>query len=116
MILLIVGKGLHAHYIKGHFVTSLMNGHVKMSFAIGRAEPFCACMAHKRVGAALQVSVWLWWVVGMPMLSMAPVGYVRRHPWRLKRQPGFGRGPGRFFLRSRKGLSFGLIWRPFRGL
>jgi len=98
MILLIVGKGLHASYSTGRLMTPLMNGYVKMAFAIGRVEPFCVCMAHKRVGAASQVSVRLWWVVGMPMLSIAPVGYVRCHPWRLKGQPGFGRGPGRFFF------------------
>jgi len=60
MILLIVGKGLHAPYSKGHLITSLMNGHVKTASAIGRTEPFCACMAHKGVDAASQVSGQLW--------------------------------------------------------
>jgi len=55
MILLIVGKGLHAAYSKGHFVTSLMNVHIKMAFAIGRVEPFWACMAHKGVDAGSQM-------------------------------------------------------------
>jgi len=55
MILLIVGKGLHASYSKGRFKTPLMNGHVKMAFAIGRVEPFWACMAHKGVDAGSQM-------------------------------------------------------------
>jgi len=49
MVLLIVGKRHRAPYSKGHFMTYLMNGYVKTAFAIGRAMPFCACVAHKGV-------------------------------------------------------------------
>ena len=56
MVLLIVGKQHCAPYSKGHFMTFLMEEYVKMASAIGRAKPFCACMAHKGVDAASQMT------------------------------------------------------------
>jgi len=97
-------------------MTSLMNGYVKMAFAIGRAEPFCACMAHKGVDAGSQVFGQLQWAASMPGSLLVSVEYIQRHLWRLKWCPGLGRGPGRHFSRSRKGHSCGPIWRAFRGL
>jgi len=87
-----------------------------MAFAIGSVEPFCTCMAHKEEDAASRVFGQLRWVASMPISLTVPVGYIQRHIWRLKGEPGLGRGPGRDFLRSRKGRGFGPIWRAFRGL
>ena len=98
MVLLIVGKGLHASYSTGRFMTSLMNGYVKMAFAIGRAEPFCAYMAHKGVDAGSQVFGWPQWAASMPGSLLVSVEYIQCHLRRLKWCPGFGRGPGRHFF------------------
>jgi len=55
MVLLIVGKRHRAPYSEGHFNIPIHQGSHKMAFAIGRAMPFCTCMAHKGVDAGSQV-------------------------------------------------------------
>jgi len=116
MVLLIVGKRLRAPYRESHFMTSAINGYIKMAFAIGRAKPFCACMAHKRVDAGSQVSGRLRWVANMPIFLIMHVLYVQQSHRRLKGQPDLCRGPGSSFSQSREWLSHWSIWIPCRGL
>ena len=56
MVLVILGKGLNGGCYKGHFTMPICQGSDKMAFMAAPNEPFYACMAHKKVGAATQMT------------------------------------------------------------
>jgi len=56
MVLVILGKGLNGGCYKGHFTMPTCQGSDKMAFMAAPNESFYACMAHKGVGAATQMT------------------------------------------------------------